>query len=250
MVIKIPGTFEIHWLSIINSFVLVLLLTAFLTIIMMRVLKNDFSRYMEVEEDEIGEEETGWKLINGDVFRFPPFANGLTALLGAGAHLLCVTLLLLICAISNCIVPTKRGAILTAMIILYACTAPIGGFVSARLYRQIGGKAWLSNALVTATVFPIPLVLVFTWVNSVALAHGSSAALPVVAVFIITALYGLVALPLTLGGAILGRQLSSDFNAPCRTTRVPREIPTDAPWFRTPAAQMSLQRALRPTTNS
>jgi hypothetical protein len=205
---------------------------------MMRVLKNDFSRYMEVEEDEIGEEETGWKLINGDVFRFPPFANGLTALLGAGAHLLCVTLLLLICAISNCIVPTKRGAILTAMIILYACTAPIGGFVSARLYRQIGGKAWLSNALVTATVFPIPLALVFTWVNSVALAHGSSAALPVVAVFIITALYGLVALPLTLGGAILGRQLSSDFNAPCRTTRVPREIPTDAPWFRTPAAQM------------
>ena len=246
----LPGTFEIHWLSIINSFVLVLLLTAFLTIIMMRVLKNDFSRYMEVEEDEIGEEETGWKLINGDVFRFPPFANGLTALLGAGAHLLCVTLLLLICAISNCIVPTKRGAILTAMIILYACTAPIGGFVSARLYRQIGGKAWLSNALVTATVFPIPLALVFTWVNSVALAHGSSAALPVVAVFIITALYGLVALPLTLGGAILGRQLSSDFNAPCRTTRVPREIPTDAPWFRTPAAQMSLQRALRPTTNS
>ena len=118
----LPGTFEIHWLSIINSFVLVLLLTAFLTIIMMRVLKNDFSRYMEVEEDEIGEEETGWKLINGDVFRFPPFANGLTALLGAGAHLLCVTLLLLICAISNCIVPTKRGAILTAMIILYAWT--------------------------------------------------------------------------------------------------------------------------------
>lgn len=234
----LPGTFEIHWLSIINSFVLVLLLTAFLTIIMMRVLKNDFSRYMEVEEDEIGEEETGWKLINGDVFRFPPFANALAALLGAGAHLLCVTLLLLICAISNCIVPTKRGAILTAMIILYACTAPIGGFVSARLYRQMGGNAWLSNALVTATVFPIPLALVFTWVNSVALAHGSSAALPIVAVFIIIALYSLVALPLTLGGAILGRQLSSDFKAPCRTTRLPRDIPTDAPWFRTPAAQM------------
>jgi len=234
----LPGTFEIHWLSIINSFVLVLLLTAFLTIIMMRVLKNDFSRYMEVEEDEIGEEETGWKLINGDVFRFPPFANALAALLGAGAHLLCVTLLLLICAISNCIVPTKRGAILTAMIILYACTAPIGGFVSARLYRQMGGNAWLSNALVTATVFPIPLALVFTWVNSVALAHGSSAALPIVALFIIIALYSLVALPLTLGGAILGRQLSSDFKAPCRTTRLPRDIPTDAPWFRTPAAQM------------
>lgn len=46
----LPTTFEIHWLSIINSFVLVLLLTAFLTIILMRILKKDFSRYMEVDE--------------------------------------------------------------------------------------------------------------------------------------------------------------------------------------------------------
>ena len=41
----VPSTFEIHWLSIINLFVLVLLLTAFLTVILMTVLKNDFSRY-------------------------------------------------------------------------------------------------------------------------------------------------------------------------------------------------------------
>jgi hypothetical protein len=46
----LPTTFEIHWLSVINSFVLVLLLTAFLAIILMRILKKDFSRYMEVDE--------------------------------------------------------------------------------------------------------------------------------------------------------------------------------------------------------
>jgi hypothetical protein len=218
--------------------VLVLLLTAFLTIIMMRVLKNDFSRYMEVEEDEIGEEETGWKLINGDVFRFPPFTNGLSAYVGAGAHLLCVTFLLLSCAVTNVFIPTKRGSILTAMIILYVCTAPIGGFVAARLYRQLGGEAWLANALMTALIFPTPLAIVFMWVNSVALAHGSSAALPVFAVLIIIALYGLVALPLTIGGAIIGRQLSTDFKAPCRTTRLPREIPLEMPWYRLPPVQM------------
>jgi hypothetical protein len=53
----LPSTFEIHWLSIINSFVLVLLLTAFLTIILLRVLKNDFSRYMELDDDGMEEEE-------------------------------------------------------------------------------------------------------------------------------------------------------------------------------------------------
>lgn len=46
----LPTTFEIHWLSIINSFVLVLLLTAFLAIILMRILKKDFSKYMEIDE--------------------------------------------------------------------------------------------------------------------------------------------------------------------------------------------------------
>ena len=54
----VPSSFEIHWLSIINSFVLVLFLTASLTIILLRALKNDFSWYMEVtkalEEEEVG----------------------------------------------------------------------------------------------------------------------------------------------------------------------------------------------------
>jgi hypothetical protein len=53
----VPSSFEIHWLSIINSFVLVLLLTAFLTIILLRVLKNDFSRYMELDDEALEEEE-------------------------------------------------------------------------------------------------------------------------------------------------------------------------------------------------
>ena len=53
----LPSSFEIHWLSIINSFVLVLLLTAFLTIILLRVLKNDFSRYMELDDEAMDEEE-------------------------------------------------------------------------------------------------------------------------------------------------------------------------------------------------
>merc|ERR1712038_1554894 len=67
----VSSSLEIHWLSIINSFVLVLLLTTFLTIILMRVLKNDFSKYMELDDETMDEEESGWKLIHGDVFRYP-----------------------------------------------------------------------------------------------------------------------------------------------------------------------------------
>ncbi len=41
---------QIHWFSIINSCVTVLLLTGFLATILMRVLKNDFVKYTRDEE--------------------------------------------------------------------------------------------------------------------------------------------------------------------------------------------------------
>jgi hypothetical protein len=61
---------QIHWFSIINSCVTVLLLTGFLTTILLRVLKNDFLKYTS-RDDEAGEaeDETGWKYLHGDVFR-------------------------------------------------------------------------------------------------------------------------------------------------------------------------------------
>ena len=42
---SLPHHLEIHWFSIINSCVTVLLLTGFLATILMRVLKNDFMKY-------------------------------------------------------------------------------------------------------------------------------------------------------------------------------------------------------------
>ena len=44
------GRAQIHWFSIINSCVTVLLLTGFLATILMRVLKNDFVRFGNDEE--------------------------------------------------------------------------------------------------------------------------------------------------------------------------------------------------------
>ena len=45
-----PSVGQIHWFSIINSCVTVLLLTGFLATILMRVLKNDFIKYTRNDE--------------------------------------------------------------------------------------------------------------------------------------------------------------------------------------------------------
>ena len=46
----LPVTLQIHWFSIINSCVTVLLLTGFLATILMRVLKKDFVKYARDDE--------------------------------------------------------------------------------------------------------------------------------------------------------------------------------------------------------
>ncbi|CAM9594393.1 unnamed protein product [Ectocarpus sp. 12 AP-2014] len=234
----LPETFEIHWLSIINSFVLVVILTVFLGIILLRILKKDFTRYMDGDEDDIGEEESGWKLIHGDVFRFPSHVNLFAALTGAGAQLCVVTISLLLCALLGVFRPTKRGSILTCILVLYSLTAWVSGLMSARLYRQLGGGKWVWNAITSSLVFPLPLLGVFSVVNTIAISQSSTAALPFYPVMVIVAMFVFIVFPMTVIGAIIGRNTTSDFQAPCRTTRVPRQVPKDVPWYRRDASQM------------
>merc|ERR1711966_409924 len=75
--------------------------------------------------------------------------------------------------------------------------------------------------------------------NTIALAHGSTSALPFSTLFTIAAIYALIAFPLAVTGGILAKNYAShDFNAPTRTTKVAREIPTEVPWYRSRPFQM------------
>ncbi len=133
---------------------------------------------MEVDEEDIAEEETGWKLIHGDVFRPPKVLSLFCALIGSGAQIFCTVVILLICVLIGAFKLTKRGALLTAMILIYALCAFVGGMVSGRLYKQLKGKNWVWNVVVCTMAFPIPLGIVFGWVNTVAWNHKSTAAIP------------------------------------------------------------------------
>jgi hypothetical protein len=233
----LPATLEIHWLSIINSLVLVMLLTAFLAVILMRVVKNDFTRYMRADEDEeVAEEETGWKLIHADVFRAPPNLSLFTAFVGAGVHLFVMTLLLLSLAVGGFFSLARRGSIVAACILLYVLCSAVGGYVSARLYKQLKGAQWVWNVMLALAAFPSTVLASFSLLNTTAIAKSSTAALPVGTILVVLLLFVCVAFPLTVFGGIAGHN-SKEFEAPCRTAKVARQIP-GLPWYRSAGAQM------------
>ena len=86
---------QIHWFSIFNSFMMVIFLTGLVSMILMRTLRNDYAKYAvgtEGDEETVGassadHDESGWKLVHGDVFRAPNHLSTLAALLGTGTQM-------------------------------------------------------------------------------------------------------------------------------------------------------------------
>lgn len=234
---------ELHWLSIINSLVLVILLVSLLVVILMNVLKNDFARYMEIDDEFQDEEmDSGWKLVHGDVFRFPQFPMLFTALIGSGTQMFALMCFILTLACIGVFYPGNRGAVFTSGVIGYCLTAGFGGYTSSSLYHQMGGRAWLQNALLVTALFVGPFLVVFSVLNSMAWNAGSAAAFPAGTIILLICLFLFITLPLTIAGAIRGR-LVGPYEAPCKTNQIRRQVP-DVPFYKNPVLSCLLAGVL------
>merc|ERR1712059_139728 len=81
---------QIHWFSIINSVVVVFFLSSIITMIIIRTLRRDIAKYNTEDDLEESIEETGWKLVHGDVFRPPNHSRIFAAVIGSGIQLFCM----------------------------------------------------------------------------------------------------------------------------------------------------------------
>ncbi|XP_022867769.1 transmembrane 9 superfamily member 1-like [Olea europaea var. sylvestris] len=239
---------QIHWFSIFNSFMMVIFLTGLVSMILMRTLRNDYAKYAREDDDlETLErdvnEESGWKLVHGDVFRTPRSLVLLSAFVGTGAQLALLVLLVILFAIVGMLY-IGRGAIVTTFIVCYAFTSFISGYVSGGMYSRHGGKNWIKSMILTASFFPFLCFGIGFMLNTVAIFYGSLAAIPfgtMVAVFVI---WSFVSFPLTLLGAVVGRNWSGAPNNPCRVKTIPRPIP-EKKWYLTPSV-VSMMGGLLP----
>ena len=58
--------------------------------------------------------------------------------MGTGAQLLTLSMFIFSLACMNLFYPYNRGSLYTALIVLYALTAGIAGYVGASYYKQVG----------------------------------------------------------------------------------------------------------------
>merc|ERR1712054_254095 len=119
---------QIHWFSIINSLMIVLFLTGMVAMIMMRTLRRDISQYNELETAEEAQEETGWKLVHGGVFRPPEAYSTLSVYVGTGIQLFGMCLITMVFAVLGFLSPANRGGLMTAMLLLFVLMGLFAGF--------------------------------------------------------------------------------------------------------------------------
>lgn len=227
---SMPHT-NIQWFSIMNSLVIVVFLSGMVAMIMLRTLHKDIARYNQMDSMEDAQEEFGWKLVHGDVFRPPRKGMFLAVLVGNGCQLFFMTLITLVFACLGFLSPANRGALMTCAMVLYVCLGTPAGYVSSRIYKTFGGEKWKSNVILTAFFCPGMVFGTFFLLNLVLWVKGSSAAIPFSTLVALLALWFGISVPLTFIGAYFGFR-KRPIEHPVRTNQIPRQIPDQSMYTR------------------
>ncbi|KAI8329070.1 hypothetical protein BC941DRAFT_363161 [Chlamydoabsidia padenii] len=222
---------SIHWFSLVNSIVIVLFLTGMVAMILIRALHKDISRYNAVEVQEDVQEDYGWKLVHGDVFRPPVRSMWLSVIVGNGAQLVAMGASTLVFALLGFLSPSNRGAFSTVMVILFMVYSGIAGYISARLYKMNGGESWKINMMLTATFFPGAIFGSLFALNFLLIASQSSGAVPFGTMVAILGIWGVIALPLSVAGSYFGFR-KPRIEHPVRTNQIPRQVPDQPTYLR------------------
>lgn len=230
---------KVHWFSITNSIMIVLFLTIMIAMILFRALKKDIAQYNDPTNIEDAKEESGWKLVHGDVFR-PPTEQPMlfSVFVGTGVQLFCMSLATLSFALLGLLSPANRGSLVTAFILLFVFMGSFAGYYSSSIYKMFRGIEWKQNTLLTAFLFPGLMFSILFVLNLMLWAQGSSGAIPFSALFTLLFLWFCVSVPLVFLGSFFGYKKESP-TFPVRTNLIPRSVPQQA-WYMSPTITCAL----------
>lgn len=215
---------EIHWFSIVNSLVIVVFMSTFVAMIMIRTLRKDLQQYDTQDLDEEAQmEETGWKLIHADVFRPPKHSAVLSVFVGTGVQIFGMIVVTLIFALLGFLSPANRGSLMTALLVLFAFMGIFAGYWSTRLYTMFKLANWKTNTLCTALFYPATAFMVFFILNLMIWGEKSSGAVPFTTLLALLVLWFGVSVPLVYLGAHLAIR-KDPIVPPIKVNPLPREI--------------------------
>ena len=220
-----------RWPGLVFSNILIFLLTFGIFAILTKTVNKDLDKYNtnSVISDTVTIDEYGWKQISGDVFRPPRHQKTLSAFIGTGFEVLCIIIVSLILSLIGFIKPEIRSKMVNYIFICCLTFGIISGYVSTFVYRNIGGKDWLKNCIITAFFFPIISLTVIGIIRILMTFEKSSASFKISQMALLCLLWLFVSSPLVFVGTLLAL-MRKTVKYPCKVNALPTAI-GDKPWY-------------------
>ncbi|OXC67701.1 hypothetical protein AYX13_03787 [Cryptococcus neoformans] len=220
---------RIHWFSLVNSLIIAGFLVFMVGMVLLRSISRDIHRYNAVDLSDEVQEDYGWKLVHGEVFRLPQRPMLLSVMVGNGIHLIMMCIVTLVFALFGFLSPSNRGSLATVLLICWTLFGCVSGYASARTYTTLGGEQWKTNLILTAVLFPTVVFTIIGMLNFFLIFASASGAVPFGTILAVLLLWFLISAPLSIGGYFYGMRHGAFIN-PVRVASIPRQIPPK-PWY-------------------
>ena len=142
-----------HWLKLTQSLLVLLCLSFVVALILMRTLHVDFNRYNNPDNEDELQEEVGWKLVHGDVFRPPAYPQVFSAFIGTGTQILGLLVFSVVFSLTGIVAPSHRGRLVMALIFLFVLLSFVNGYVMGRMQTMLAVRMWKA-VLLSGMAFP------------------------------------------------------------------------------------------------
>ncbi|CAI5516232.1 unnamed protein product [Closterium sp. Naga37s-1] len=227
---------QVHWFSILNSLMVISFLAGMVFVILLRSVHRDLAKIEQLDKEEAQQlaDESGWKLVVGDVFRTPNYPGILCVVVANGTQLIAMATVTIFFAALGFMSPASRGALLMGMVFLYLLLGAAAGYVAARLWVTLTGltEGAVVLAFKVACFFPGICAVVLTLVNFLLWGTDSTGAVPLTLYFYLFFIWFVISVPLTIAGTRAGFR-ADRLQYPVRTNQIPRQIPEQSysPWL-------------------
>ncbi|ESL05430.1 hypothetical protein TRSC58_06922 [Trypanosoma rangeli SC58] len=212
-----------HLMAALNSLALLTFLGIIVMIILASTVRKDLLSYADADLAEESQEESGWKLVRGDVFRAPPGALLFTALISTGCQVVFMTGVVVLAAFLGVVHPTQRGNLLTSLIIFFCFSGSISGYVAGRMLKFFRKQSWKSG-FTAVNLVPACLLSTYLFANLITWAKHASTAIPFTALLGVLFLWIAVPIPLAFLGLSAGFR-SAVLSVPVKVSSIPRIVP-------------------------
>ncbi|OWB55106.1 hypothetical protein B5S28_g970 [[Candida] boidinii] len=219
---SVSGDGKMHWFSLINSIVLVSLLSTVAAVVFIRTLRSDLKNNSIISEknldsantaaenympDAINKNSSGWRKLANEAFIQPNHPVILSVIAGSGVQLCFTAFGVTILMASGISGPDT--AVLSTAVVLFIVAGFFAGFSSVQFYKNFTynpKSSWVKVSLFSGTSLTGVVLSVVLIMNLIigARVRNTSIILPFGTVVVLIAIYVLLEIPLALIGGFFG----------------------------------------------